>query len=149
MYLVLNSDSRIVASANYSIDETDCSKREETVIYIHDSYYKPEMVGLLYINTEPFFLPAPSPYHSVVNHTYILSESGLTKCWTDVRKMRNGLLTRTDWTQLGDCVLNTTQQEHMSSLRTELRNITQMPDAMAALHVLRTMAIEIDGDEDA
>lgn len=44
--------------------------------------------------------------------------------WDDIRKIRDNLLTASDWTQLQDSPLSTTMKSAWIKYRTELRNIT-------------------------
>jgi hypothetical protein len=143
MHLVLNKDMRIVASANYAIDEEDCAKRQETVIYLEDYWYKPEMIGSLFAKTEPYYIVAPSQFHCIINGEYVLTDDGIKQCWNFVRTLRNSLIGATDWTQLADVTLDDAVKAHYVELRSELRNITTLDDPLSALTILNTYALEI------
>ena len=145
MHLIINEDSKIVATANYAVDESECAKRKETVIYIDDSLYKTDMVGCLYIDSEPYYVKPPSKFHQIIKGQHVLTDEGTRKCWAHVRQTRNHLLSLTDWTQLGDVKLTDDEKNRFNSLRTRLRDITQIQDALAALAALKNFTFEIVG----
>ena len=145
MHLILNSDLKIIGSANFAVDEIDCQKRNETVVYIDDSLYKHEMVGTLYIDSEPYYQPAPSQFHVIQKGQYILTDAGISQCWDQVRKTRNQLLALTDWTQLNDVTLSEDDANHYKVMRTELRDITKIQDPFNALSALKQYTFSITG----
>jgi len=147
MYLVVNKDNRIVASAGYEINAEDCAKRQEKVIYIDDSFYVSKMVGAIYIEHEPYFIEAPSPYHKIVNGDYVLDEEGTANYWKAVRTFRNKLIAQTDWTQLSDVTISQEEAEKWLLVRQELRNITnETSDPESAFTVLESYAKQIMGN---
>ena len=145
MYIVVNGDGKIVASAQYAVDEEPHIKRGEKVIYIDDLEYDNRMVGNLYIDKFPYFQLPPSQFHTIENGTHVLPDDGIEKAWEHVRAFRSVLLSKCDWTQLPDVVLDDVDRIRWKELRTELRDITKMPDVFSALNVLNTYAYEIAG----
>lgn len=54
--------------------------------------------------------------------------------WTDMRPVRNGLLSASDWTQLPDAALTVDQKANYVTYRTTLRTLPQTyPDANTAV----------------
>lgn len=61
--------------------------------------------------------------------------------WEEVRALRNALLSGTDWTQLADVPPGTSAR--FAGLRQRLRDLTDLPDCMAALRELGAIEAEI------
>lgn len=146
MYLVINKDGRIVASAGYAVNEEDCATRKEKVIYIDDSFYTSEMIGSIYTENEPYFLKKPSPFHFVVDGEYVIDANGIEQFWQAVRTFRNRLLTLTDWTQLPDVKLSEADTQSWLQIRQELRNVTTTAiTPEGAMQLLESYAAHIMG----
>lgn len=128
MNLIVNNLGIIVAAVDYAVDEDELSKRGDKVAYVDNSVYTVKMIGSIFTSDSPFYIPAPTPYHSVQNGEWVITDSGKNEAQKKATLVRNTLLQQTDWTQLPDVVLTKEQSKIFKKYRQELRDLPSVTD---------------------